>query len=83
MGVGGPLKVEKMRASFKVLDLFLWKRRRSLVITRTSDFNTGNNEGMGYFPLNVKNGYRCSAAVGYLNPIKKRKEFKNFNKCSY
>jgi len=43
---------------------------------RTSDFNTGNNEGMGYFPLNVKNGYRCSTAVGYLNPIKKRKNLK-------
>ena len=42
----------------------------------TSDFNTGNNEGMGYFPLNVKNGYRCSTAVGYLNPIKKRKNLK-------
>ena len=43
---------------------------------RTSDFNTGNNEGMGYFPLNVKNGYRCSAAVGYLNQVKKRKNLK-------
>ena len=33
---------------------------------------------MGYFPLKrEKNGYlRCSTAVGYLNPIKKRKNLK-------
>ena len=43
---------------------------------KTSDFNTGNNEGTGYFPLNVKNGFRCSAAVGYLNPIKNRSNLK-------
>ena len=42
------------------------------------DFNSGNNEGMGYFPFTVKNGFRCSTSVGYLNPIKKRK---NFYKC--
>ena len=74
-GVGGPLKVEKMRASFKVLDLFM-EAAEEFGYPRTSDFNTGNNEGMGYFPLNVKNGYRCSTAVGYLNPIKKRKNLK-------
>ena len=74
-GTGGPLKVEKMRASFKVLDLFM-EAAREFGYKKTSDFNTGNNEGMGYFPLNVKNGYRCSTAVGYLNPIKKRKNLK-------
>jgi len=74
-GVGGPLKVEKMRASFKVLDLFI-EAAEEFGYPRTSDFNTGNNEGMGYFPLNIKNGYRCSASVGYLNPVKKRKNLK-------
>ena len=74
-GVGGPLKVEKMRASFKVLDLFM-EAAAEFGYEPTSDFNTGNNEGMGYFPLNLKNGYRCSTAVGYLNPIKKRKNLK-------
>jgi len=31
---------------------------------------------MGYFPFTIKNGFRCSTAVGYLNPIKKRKNLK-------
>ena len=43
---------------------------------RTDDFNNGDNEGMGYFPFTVRNGLRCSTDVGYLNPIKKRKNLK-------
>ena len=31
---------------------------------------------MGYIHFTVKNGFRCSTAVGYLNPIKKRKNLK-------
>ena len=79
-GAGGPLAVEKMRASFKVLDLFM-EAAAEFGYPKTSDFNKGNNEGMGYFPLNVKNGYRCSTAVGYLNPIKKRKNLKILTKA--
>ena len=74
-GVGGPLKVEKIRATFKVLDLFM-EAAEEFGYHETSDFNNGNNEGMGYFPFNIKNGYRCSTAVGYLNPIKKKKNLK-------
>ena len=74
-GSGGPIKVEKIRATFKVLDLFL-EAAEEFGYKKTEDFNTGNNEGMGYFPFTVKNGFRCSTAVGYLNPIKKRKNLK-------
>jgi len=74
-GVGGPIKVEKIRATFKVLDVFL-DAAKEFGYNKTSDFNSGNNEGMGYFPVTVKNGFRCSTAVGYLNPIKKRKNLK-------
>ena len=74
-GSGGPIKVEKMRATFKVLDLFL-EAAEEFGYKKTEDFNSGNNEGMGYFPLTVKNGFRCSTAVGYLNPVKKRKNLK-------
>ena len=74
-GSGGPIKVEKIRATFKVLDLFL-EAAEEFGYKKTEDFNSGNNEGMGYFPFTIKNGFRCSAAVGYLNPIKKRKNLK-------
>ena len=74
-GTGGPIKVEKIRATFKVLDLFL-KASDEFGYRETDDFNKGDNEGMGYFPFTIKNGFRCSTAVGYLNPVKKRKNLK-------
>ena len=51
-GSGGPLKVEKIRSTFKVLDLFL-EAAEEFGYKKTDDFNNGDNEGMGYFPLTV------------------------------
>ena len=45
-------------------------------IPRTNDFNTGDNFGIGYFQFTTSRHkllkLRCSAAKGYLNPIKNR-----------
>ena len=79
-GSGGPLKVEKIRSTFKVLDLFL-EAAEEFGYKKTDDFNNGDNEGMGYFPLTVKNGFRCSTAVGYLNPVKNRSNLKIITKA--
>ena len=79
-GAGGPIKVEKIRATFKVLDLFL-KAADEFGYRKTEDFNNGDNEGMGYFPFTIKNGFRCSTAVGYLNPVKKRSNLKIVTKA--
>ena len=79
-GAGGPIKVEKIRATFKVLDLFL-KAANEFGYRKTEDFNNGDNEGMGYFPFTIKNGFRCSTAVGYLNPVKKRSNLKIVTKA--
>ena len=45
-------------------------------IPKVTDFNKGDNFGCGYFQVTEKNGLRCSAAVGYLNPVKSRKNLK-------
>ena len=74
-GTGGPIKVEQIKCKFKVLDLFL-EASQEFGFKKTDDFNNGDNEGIGYFPYTTKNGFRCSAAVGYLNPIKNRKNLK-------
>ena len=50
-------------------------------IPKTKDFNTGNNHGCGYFQVTERNGLRCSAAVGYLNPVKNNKNLKIETKC--
>tara|TARA_B100000945_G_C20364862_1_gene589035 strand:+ start:1 stop:1380 length:1380 start_codon:yes stop_codon:yes gene_type:complete len=74
-GSGGPLSVEKIRGTFKVCDLFM-DAAEEFGHKKTNDFNDGDNEGMGYFPFTVRNGLRCSTAVGYLKPIKKRQNLK-------
>ena len=50
-------------------------------IPKVNDFNKGDNFGCGYFQVTEKKGLRCSAAVGYLNPIKKRKNLKIVTKA--
>ena len=74
-GIGGPLSVSDQRVKLKFLDTFI-SAAEEKGIPRSSDFNTGQNEGCGYFQVTEKNGLRCSAAVGYLNPIKKRSNLK-------
>ena len=41
-------------------------------IPRIADFNTGDNEGIGYFHVNQKRGRRWSAARGFLKPVLNR-----------
>ena len=71
-GIGGPLSVSDQRIKMKLLDIFI-DAAEEFGIPRSIDFNTGDNEGCGYFQVTEKNGLRCSTAVGYLNPIKNRK----------
>jgi len=43
-----------------------------LGIPRNDDFNGATQEGAGYLHLTTRNGRRCSAAVAYLKPARKR-----------
>ena len=74
-GVGGPLSVEDIRIKLDILDEFQ-KAAKEIGIPNRDDFNTGDNFGCGYFQVTEKNGLRCSTAVGYLNPAKRRKNLK-------
>ena len=74
-GVGGPQSVSDQRVKLKLLDTFI-DAAEEKGIPRSTDFNKGQNEGCGYFQVTEKNGLRCSTAVGYLNPVKKRSNFK-------
>ena len=66
-GAGGEWKVNEPRTSWEILDAFVGAAEES-GIPRTSDFNSGNNEGCGYFHVNQLNGRRWSAARGFLKP---------------
>ncbi len=74
-GVGGGFRVEAPRLSWAVLDR-IRDAAVDMGIPATPDFNTGDNEGAGYFHVNQKLGRRWSSARGFLKPALKRKNLR-------
>ena len=74
-GINGPLSVSDIRIKLSILDEFR-NAAEEVGIPKIKDFNTGDNFGCDYFQVTEKNGLRCSTAVGYLNPAKKRSNLK-------
>ena len=70
-GVGGPLAVSDIRLRRKVTTAFI-DAAVEAGIPPNDDINGENQEGVGYFQLTTKNGWRCSTAKGFLKPIKSR-----------
>ena len=76
----GPIMVSNKRINLKMLDEFQ-NAAQECGIPKTNDFNTGDNTGIGFFQFTTNHNrsllkLRCSAAKGYLSPIKKRKNLK-------
>ena len=67
-GTGGEWRVEQPRVRWTVLDKIA-EAAVQMGVPATPDFNTGNNEGVGYFHVNQKRGVRWSAARGFLKPV--------------
>jgi choline dehydrogenase len=74
-GAGGEWRVEEQRLSWAVLDAFR-DAAEALGVPKVEDFNTGDNFGSSYFRVNQKRGWRWSAAKGYLDPAKGRKNLR-------
>jgi len=70
-GKGGGWRIEAPRLAWAVLDAVA-DAASEMGIPRTADFNTGDNEGIGYFHVNQKRGRRWSSARGFLKPALKR-----------
>ncbi|MEO6782135.1 MAG: GMC family oxidoreductase N-terminal domain-containing protein [Bradyrhizobium sp.] len=66
-GVGGGWRIEAPRLSWAILDA-VGEAAEEMGIRKTADFNTGDNEGVGYFHVNQKRGRRWSSARGFLKP---------------
>jgi choline dehydrogenase len=66
-GTGGGWRIEAPRLSWTVLDA-VGAAAEEMGIRKIADFNTGDNEGVGYFHVNQKRGRRWSSARGFLKP---------------
>ncbi len=68
---GGGWRIEQQRLTWSILDA-IRNAAVEMNIPRSDDFNTGDNEGVGYFHVNQKRGRRWSAARGFLKPALNR-----------
>ena len=67
LGSTGEWRVEKQRLRWDVLDAFAQAAQQA-GIPATSDFNRGCNEGVGYFEVNQKSGWRWNTAKAFVRP---------------
>ena len=65
---GGEWRVEKQRLRWDILDAFAQAAQQA-GIPHSSDFNRGDNEGVGYFDVNQRAGIRWNAAKAFLRPV--------------
>ena len=66
-GSGGEWRIEKQRLRWDILDAFSQAAQQA-GIPATDDFNRGDNEGVGYFEVNQRNGWRWNTAKAFLRP---------------
>ena len=71
-GNAGPLMISSIGRKHELIEAFITAAEVNGV-PRTNDFNGRTQEGVGYFQLSTKNGWRMSAAAAYLRPAKQRK----------
>ncbi len=74
-GTEGPLNATSIRTRHELVEALIASANRLGIPTR-SDFNTGDQHGVGYYQLTTRNGRRCSTAVAYLNPARSRKNLR-------
>ena len=67
-GEGGEWRVERQRVRWDILDAFA-QAAQEAGIPHSEDFNRGDNEGVGYFQVNQKKGWRWNTAKAFLRPI--------------
>ncbi|WP_245710805.1 GMC family oxidoreductase [Citreimonas salinaria] len=70
-GTEGELRVEQQRLNWPILD-HVAEAAEEIGIPPTKDFNDGDNEGSGYFPVTQRRGIRWNARKAFLDPARRR-----------
>ena len=74
-GEGGPLWASDPESGNVIHDTFV-EAGKQAGYPYTPDFNGAQQEGVGPYQLTIKDGERCSTAVGYLSPAMDRDNLK-------
>jgi choline dehydrogenase len=74
-GQGGPMCISDIKRPSAPAQAFVDACTR-LQYPLNPDFNAERIDGVGMVQLNIRNGWRCSTAAGYLKPNLKRKNLK-------
>ncbi len=70
-GASGPLACSDIPKKHELIEAII-DGAGELGIPRNPDFNTDRQEGVGYYQLNTRKGWRSSTATGYLKPARSR-----------
>lgn len=70
-GDQGELRVERQRLKWPILNAVA-QAAQELGLPECRDFNCGDNEGVGYFPVTQRRGLRWNARKAFLNPARDR-----------
>jgi choline dehydrogenase len=70
-GADGPLWCSDIGERDELVEAII-RAGGELGVPRTDDFNAGKQEGVGYYQLFTRHGWRCSTAVAYLRPARSR-----------
>jgi choline dehydrogenase len=74
-GGAGPLWCSDIPTRHELMEAII-AGAGELGVPRNDNFNAGNQEGVGYYQLFTKNGWRCSSAAAYLKPARGRKNLR-------
>jgi len=71
-GTGGGLNVADTAVKRPIVDAWI-EAAQAAGYPYVEDYNGPSQEGVSYFQLTTRRGLRCSSAVAFLHPIKRRK----------
>ena len=70
-GSGGPLWASDIGEEHELMEAII-RAGNERGVPRNDDFNGAQQEGVGYYQLFTRQGWRCSTAVAYLKPARGR-----------
>lgn len=74
-GGAGPVSCSDIKSRHELMEAII-RGANSLGVPRNDDFNDGDQEGVGYFQLFTRRGWRSSTAVAYLKPARSRRNLR-------